>query len=158
MTSAKKGASTPETYIASLPEDRRPIIAAIRKVINDNLPPGFEETSSYGIGWVVPHSMYPPGYHCDSSTPLGFMGLVSQKRHISLYSMCLYGSNKHLEWFRREWPKHSKKKLDMGKSCIRFAKPEDVPLELIGQLAARVSPRQWIEIYESSMKKSKPSK
>jgi len=153
MTAAKSGATTPDQYVAGLPDERREIVAAMRKVINDNLPAGFKETSSYGIGWVVPHSLYPPGYHCDPRQPLGFMGLVSQKNYISLYSMCLYGANKHLEWFQKEWPKHSKKKLNMGKCCIRFAKPEDVPLDLIGKLAARVSPQQWIEIYEKALKR-----
>jgi Domain of unknown function (DU1801) len=152
MTAEKNGARTPDEYIAGLPDDRREIVAAMRKVINDNLPAGFKETSSYGIGWVVPHSLYPPGYHCDPKQPLGFMGLASQKNYISLYSMCLYGANKHLEWFQNEWPKYSNKKLNMGKSCIRFSKPEDVPLELIGKLAARVTPRQWIEIYEKALK------
>ena len=152
MAVEKNGARTPDEYIASLPDDRREIVTAMRKVINDNLPAGFMETSSYGIGWVVPHSLYPPGYHCDPKQPLGFMGLASQKNYISLYSMCLYGANKHLEWFQNEWPKYSKKKLNMGKSCIRFSKPDDVPLDLIGKLAARVTPQQWIEIYEKALK------
>ena len=152
MTAEKNGARTPDEYIAGLPDDRREIVAAIRKVINDNLPGGFKECSSYGIGWVVPHSLYPPGYHCDPKQPLGFMGLASQKNYISLYSMCLYGANKHLEWFQNEWPKYSNKKLNMGKSCIRFSKPGDVPLDLIGKLAARVTPQQWIEIYEKALK------
>ena len=152
MTGEKNGGRTPDEYIAGLPDDRREIVAAMRKVINGNLPAGFEECSSYGIGWVVPHSLYPPGYHCDPKQPLGFMGLASQKNYISLYSMCLYGGNKHLEWFQNEWPKYSEKKLNMGKSCIRFSKPEDVPLELIGKLAARVTPQQWIEIYEKALR------
>ena len=152
MTGEKNGGRTPDEYIAGLPDDRREIVAAMRKVINDNLPAGFMETSSYGIGWVVPHSLYPPGYHCDPKQPLGFMGLASQKNYISLYSMCLYGANKHLEWFQNEWPKYSSKKLNMGKSCIRFSKPDDVPLDLIGKLAARVTPQQWIEIYEKALK------
>jgi hypothetical protein len=146
-------ALTPDEYVRSLPDDRRDAIAAIRTVINDNLPAGFEERMAYGISWVVPHSLYPPGYHCDPSEPLWYMGLASQKRYIALYSMCLYGSNKHLEWFQNEWPKHSKKKLNMGKSCIRFTKFEDVPLDLIGQLAARVTPQQWIEICEKALTK-----
>ena len=152
MTGEKNGGRTPDEYIAGLPDDRREIVAAMRKVISDNLPAGFMETSSYGIGWVVPHSLYPPGYHCDPKQPLGFMGLASQKNYISLYSMCLYGANKHLEWFQNEWPKYSSKKLNMGKSCIRFSKPDDVPLDLIGKLAARVTPQQWIEIYEKALR------
>jgi hypothetical protein len=147
-------ALSPDEYVESLPDDRRAAVSAIRKVINDNLPAGFKECMSYGmIAWVVPHSLYPPGYHCDPKLPLGFMGLASQKNYISVYSMCLYGDRKHLEWFQNEWPKRSKKKLNMGKSCIRFAKPEDVPLDLIGQLASRVTPQQWIEIYEKALKR-----
>ena len=154
MTVAKNAATTPDEYVAGLPEDRREMISAMRKVINDNLPEGFKECLSYGmIGWVVPHSLYPPGYHCDPKLPLGFMNLASQKNHISLHAMCLYGGNKHLEWFQNEWPKHSKKKLNMGKACIRFAKPEDVPLDLIGQLAARITPQQWIDMYEKAIKR-----
>jgi Domain of unknown function (DU1801) len=154
MTTANNGVSTPEEYIASLPDTRREILAAMRKTINDNLPQGFREGIAYGmLSWAVPHSLYPPGYHCDPKLPLGFMGIASQKNHIALYSMCIYSSNKLLEWFQREWPKHSSKKLNMGKSCIRFAKPEDVPLKLIGQLASRVTPQQWIQIYEKALKR-----
>jgi hypothetical protein len=154
MTVAKNGGKTPDEYVALLPEDRREIVGAMRKVINDNLPAGFEECIAYGmIGWVVPHSLYPPGYHCDPKLPLGYMNLASQKNYISLHSMCLYGNNKALEWFQNEWPKHSSKKLNMGKGCIRFVKPEDVPLDLIGKLAARISPQQWIEIYEKMLKR-----
>jgi len=154
MTAAKNGATTPDEYVAGLPDERREIVAAIRKVINDNLPAGFEERMTYGmIGWVVPHSLYPPGYHCDPKLPLGFMSLASQKNYISLHTLCLYMGNKHLDWFQNEWPKYSTKKLNMGKGCIRFAKPEDVPLDLIGKLAARISPQQWIEIYEKALKR-----
>lgn len=146
-------AKTPDEYIAALPEDRKIAISSLRKVINDNLPKGFKETIGYGhISWVVPKEAYPPGYHCDPTLPLGFMGIASQKNHIALYSMCLYGHVEQLDWFRAEWPKHSSKKLDMGKSCIRFKNPADVPLQLIGELASQVSPREWIEIYEKARK------
>jgi uncharacterized protein DUF1801 len=156
MTVAKAVPSTPDEYIAGLPEERREIIAAIRKSVNDNLPAGCKECLTYGmIGWVVPHSLYPPGYHCDPKLPLGFMSLASQKNHIALYSMCLYGGNKHLEWFQNEWPKHTSKKLNMGKSCIRFTTPQDVPLELIARLASRVTPQQWIGIYEKALKRQR---
>lgn len=147
----QSNAATPDEYIAGLPEDRQIAISAIRKVINDNLPAGFKECMTYGhIGWVVPKETYPPGYHCDPSLPLGFMSLASQKNYIALYAMCLYGNEKHLEWFQTEWPKHSKKKLNMGKACIRFSKLEEVPLDLIGELASKVRPQQWIEIYEKA--------
>ena len=147
-------AQTPDEYIAGLPDDRKIAISAIRKVVNDNLPAGYKECMAYGhIGWVVPLETYPAGYHCDPSLPLGFMALASQKNHIALYSMCLYGHVEQLQWFQSEWPKHSKKKLNMGKSCIRFTKLEDVPLGLIGELASKVTPQQWIEIYEKALKR-----
>ena len=145
-------AKTPDDYIDSLPDDRKAALTALRRVINDNLPKGFKEEMGYGhMGWVVPKEMYPAGYHCDPTKPLAFMGIASQKNHIALYSMCLYGHVKQLDWFRSEWPKHSKKKLNMGKSCIRFNKLEDIPLDLIGQLASQVTPQQWIEIYENAL-------
>ena len=146
-------AKTADEYIAGLPDDRKIAISAIRDVVNKNLPKGFKECMTYSmIGWVVPLETYPAGYHCDPSLPLGFMALASQKNHIALYSMCLYGNGEQLDWFRSEWPKYSKKKLNMGKSCIRFTKLEDIPLELIGQLAAKIAPQQWIEIYEKAIK------
>jgi hypothetical protein len=146
-------AKTPEEYIETLPEDRSSAIAAIRKVVNDNLPAGFEEVMDGMIGWVVPHELYPAGYHCDPRQPLPFMGVASQKNYISFYSMCLYSDGKQLAWLQKEWPKHSSKRLDMGKCCVRFKKAADVPLGLIGQLAAKISPAQWIEIYEETMKR-----
>ncbi len=150
----QSNAKTPDEYIESLPEDRKAAVSAIRKVVNDNLPKGFKECMGYGaMGWVVPHELYPAGYHCDPKMPLSYMGVASQKNYISFYSMCLYGSDDQMDWFREEWPKYSKKKLDMGKSCIRFKKAEDIPLELIGKLASKLTPQQWIEIYEKSMKR-----
>lgn len=147
-------ATTPDNYIAELPYDRRQVIADIRDTINNHLPEGFKECMTYGmIGWVVPLELYPPGYHCDPKLPLGFMSLASQKNYISLYSMCLYSGAKELEWFQTEWPKHSTKKLDMGKCCIRFKKPGDVPLDLIAKLAAKVTPQEWIATYEQTRKK-----
>ncbi len=147
----QSNAATPEEYIAELADDRKEAISAIRKAINDNIDPGYKECMLYGgICWVVPHELYPPGYHCDPKLPLTFMGLGSQKNYLTVGAMCLYGEVDELEWFRNEWPKHSAKKLDMGKSCIRFKKLEDVPLDLIGQLASRTSPQRWIEIYERS--------
>lgn len=148
-------ASTPAEYVASLPDERRGAIDAVRKAINKNLPKGFEEGMGYGmLGWCVPHSLYSAGYHCDPKTPLPFIGLASQKNHIALYHMGIYSSTPLLDWFQAEWPKHSSKKLDMGKSCIRFKKPEDIPVALIGELCSKMTPQQWIDIYE----KSKPAK
>ena len=144
-------ATTPDDYIAGLPEERQSAIAALRKVISDSLPKGFKETMGYGhFGWVVPHETYPAGYHCDPSQPLPFMGVASQKNHIALYSMCIYSLSEQLKWFQSEWPKYTSKKLDMGKSCIRFKKFEAIPLKLIGELASQITPSEWIEIYEAS--------
>jgi hypothetical protein len=150
----RSDAKTPDEYVASLPGDRRQIVSDIRDAVNKNLPRGFKECMLSGmINWVVPHELYPDGYHCDPTQPLGLMGLASQKNYIALYSMSLYADGALLDWFKTEWPRHSQKRLDMGKSCIRFKKPEDVPLKLIGELAAKLTPQDWIEIYEKALKK-----
>ena len=147
-------ASTPDDYISGLPDDRKAALTAIRHAVNERIDPGFKEAMGYGMmGWVVPHSLYPAGYHCDPKQPLSYMGIASQKNFISIYSMCLYSDNDLLDWFRSEWPKHSSKKLDMGKSCMRFKKLDDVPLKLIGELAGKCTPQQWIEMYESVLKR-----
>ena len=147
-------ASTPDDYISGLPDDRKAALTAIREAVNERIDPGFKEAMGYGMmGWVVPHSLYPAGYHCDPKQPLSYMGIASQKNFISIYSMCLYSDNDLLDWFRSEWPKHSSKKLDMGKSCMRFKKLDDVPLKLIGELAGKFTPQQWIEMYESVLKR-----
>ena len=151
MTSTAK---TPDEYFASLPEDRQAAMEKLRSVVKKNLPKGFTETMGYGmVGWVVPHSKYPAGYHCDPKQPLPFAGMASQKNSISFYHMGLYAMPDLLNWFTAEYPKHSKTKLDMGKSCIRFKKPENIPFELIGQLMKKVSPDEWIAQYESVLKK-----
>ena len=143
-----------DEFIASLPEERREPIKILRAAIRKNLPKGFEEAVSGGmINWVVPHKLYPPGYHCDPKQPLPFLSLASQKNSISLYHMGLYGDPDLLKWFQDEWPKASKGKLDMGKSCVRFKKPTDIPFDLIGRLAAKVSPAVWITMYESAIKR-----
>ena len=146
-------ATTPEDYIDSLPDDRKTIISQMRKVISKNLPKGFKEGMSYGmISYCVPHSLYPPGYHVDPKQPLGFICIASQKNHIALYHMGLYSSGSWLKWFQDEWKKVSAKKLDMGKSCVRFKKADDVPLALIGELASKITPQEWIETYEKALK------
>jgi hypothetical protein len=143
-------------YIDSLSPERRQIINSIRKVILKNLPKGFQEEMNYGmIGYVVPHKIYPEGYHCDPTLPLPFLGLASQKNFIAIYHMGIYAQPKLLEWFQDEWRVHSTKKLDMGKSCIRVKKPEDVPLDLIGELVTKLTPQQWIGIYEKAFKNKK---
>jgi hypothetical protein len=141
-------AKTQKEYIAQLPSDRKKAIEALRKVILKNLPKGFSETISYGmIGYVIPHTIYPDGYHCDPAQPLPFIFIASQKNHIALYHMALYADKKLMEWFRKGYPKDSK--LDMGKSCVRFKKLEDIPMDLIGNLVKKVNVKDWIELYES---------
>ncbi len=147
-------ASTPDEYFATLPEDRRDAMAQLRKVIKKNLPKGFQEVMNYGMpGYVVPHKNYPSGYHCDPKLPLPFLGLASQKNSINFYHMGIYADPKLLKWFTTEFPKHSKKKLDMGKSCVRFKKPEDIPFDLLGELVSKMSPQDWIALYEKNLKR-----
>lgn len=147
-------ATTPEQYLSELSEDRKEAMLKLRNAIKGNLPQGFEEVISYGmLGYVVPHSIYPSGYHCDPKLPLPFINLASQKNFIALYHMGIY-ANKNLEsWFVSEYPKHVKTKLDMGKSCIRFKKMEDIPFDFIGELAAKVSVEDWISNYEKAYRK-----
>lgn len=144
-------ASTPEQYIAEAPEDRREALQKLRKVINVNLPKGFKEGMGYGmIGYAVPHEIYPAGYHCTPELPLPFMSFASQKNSINFYHMGIYANKELLDWFVAEYSKYSKKKLDMGKSCMRFKKPEDIPYALIGELVQKVSVDDWIATYEAS--------
>ncbi|MDD1776137.1 MAG: DUF1801 domain-containing protein [Candidatus Methanomethylicus sp.] len=146
-------ATSPEEYIDSLPDDRKKIISELRKIILKNLPKGFKEGMGYGmLGYVVPHSLYPKGYHSDPKQPLPFISIASQKNHIALYHMGLYGGE-YLDWFQKEWKKHTDKKLDMGKSCIRFKKAEDIPLDLIGELCTKITPQDWIAVYEKNLKR-----
>ncbi|WP_066223326.1 DUF1801 domain-containing protein [Formosa haliotis] len=147
-------ADTPEEYISQLPENRKEPVKALRQVILQHIPEGFQETMNYGmIGYVVPHKLYPNGYHCDPKLPLPFINIASQKNFIALYHMGIYADEALLQWFKTEYPKHSKYKLDMGKSCIRFKKPEDIPFELIGQLVSKIKVNQWIDTYEKTIKK-----
>ena len=144
-------AKTVKEYLASLPEDRRKVISAVRKVILKNLDKDYEEGMQYGaIGYYVPHRLYPHGYHCDPKIPLPFAGLGSQKNHMSVGMMCHYGDPAEDKWFRNAWLKTGKK-LDMGKCCVRFKKLEDVPLEVIGQAIKRVPARKYIAIYEKML-------
>lgn len=147
-------ANTIQEYISQLPEDRKEAIENLRKIISENLPKGFKEEMSYGmIGFVVPKSIYPKGYHCSPELPLPFLNIASQKNSINIYHMGIYADEKLLNWFVSEFPKHSKKKLDMGKSCMRFKKSEDIPYELIGELASKITPEQWIGMYERTFLK-----
>lgn len=146
-------ADTPEDYIRQLPDDRKVPMNKLRKIIKDNLPKGFEETLGYGmIGYVVPHSKYPEGYHCDPKLPLPFMNLASQKNFIAVYNMGIYVKKDVYDWFVSEYQKRCKCKLDMGKSCIRFKYLDDIPYELIGELASKITVDEWINYYESQIK------
>ena len=147
-------ATTPEQYLSELPEDRKEAMLKLRNAIKENLPQGFEEVISYGmLGYVVPHSIYPSGYHCNPKLPLPFINLASQKNFIALYHMGIYADKNLESWFVSEYPKHVKSKLDMGKSCIRFKKVDDIPFDLIGELAAKVTVEDWILNYEKAFKK-----
>lgn len=147
-------AKMPQEYIEGLPEDRKATIERLRNTILDNLPKGFEEKIQYGmLCYVVPFSLYQGGYHCDPKLPLPFLSLASQKNFIALYHMGIYANPKLLEWFVSEYPKHSKQKLDMGKSCIRFKKMDQIPYDLIAELLAKISPQDWIETYEKAFKR-----
>lgn len=150
----QSSAATPQEYIDSLPEDRKAAIEKLREVISTNLPSGFKECISYGmLGWVIPHSIYAPGYHCDPKLPLPFLSIASQKNFIAVYHMGVYADAALYDWFVGEFPNHSKFKLDMGKSCIRFKKPEAIPYELIGQLVSKMTPQNWIDLYEKMLKR-----
>jgi len=143
-------ATTVEQYFSELPEDRRLAIEAVREVILKNLDKNYEEGMQYGmIGYYVPHRVYPAGYHCDPRQPLPFAGLASQKNHMSLYLMCVYGESELSKWFMSSWAKTGKK-LDMGKSCVRFKKLEDLALDVIGEAIKRVPAKKFIEICESA--------
>lgn len=146
---------SPEQYMQQLPEDRKEVIAKLRKTVLDNLPEGFVEMINYGmLGYVVPHSLYPAGYHCDPALPLPFMNIASQKNFVALYHMGLYFDQELMDWFTAAYAKASKSKLDIGKSCIRFKKPEQIPFELIGQLTQKMSTQKWIALYESKRNKA----
>lgn len=147
-------ADTPEEYLEKIPAERKEPMEKLRQVILKNLPEGFEETISYGmIGYVVPHSIYPDGYHCSPELPLPFMNIASQKNFIALYHSGIYANEELLNWFVEEYPKHVKTKLDMGKSCIRFKKPEQIPYELIAELTTKMTVKEWVDTYEKAVKR-----
>ena len=148
-------ANSPEEYITQLPEDRQKPIEKLRTIIKENLPTGFEETISYGmIGYVVPHRIYPSGYHVNPEEPLPFISIASQKNFIALYHMGIYMNSDVLTWFREEYPKHVRTKLDMGKSCVRFKKLDTIPYELIGELSKKMSLEDYIKQYEAEVEKT----
>ena len=150
----QSNATIVEQYLAELPEDRKKAMSELRNVIKKNLPKGFKEGMGYGnMGWSVPHSTYPAGYHCDPKLPLPFLGIASQKNFIAVYHMGIYSDPALLKWFVNEFPKHSKAKLDMGKSCIRFKKMDQIPFKLIGELSSKMTPQDWITTYEKELKR-----
>ena len=145
---------TPQEYLQNLPEDRIEPFNKLRQLLLEKLPKGFEEQISYGmLAFVVPFSKYPDGYHCDKNQPLPFISLASQKNFIALYHMGIYANPELLDWFVSEFPKHSKQKLDMGKSCIRFKKMDQIPYDLIAELLTKISVEDWTATYEKLYKK-----
>ena len=147
----KSNTKTPQEYVDSLPEDRKIAVERLRQIIKLNLPEGFQEEMSYGmLGFVVPHSIYPKGYHCKPNLPLPFINIASQKNFIALYHMGVYANTELLNWFVAEYSIRVKTKIDMGKSCIRFKKMEEIPFELIGELATKTTVSDWISIYENN--------
>jgi hypothetical protein len=150
----KATGKTVDEILISLTEDRAEPFNKLHDVIVNNLPKGFEAGISYGgLGYIIPHSIYPAGYHCKPIEPLPFAGLASQKNSINFYHMGIYSKPELYNWFVAEFPKHTKQKLDMGKSCIRFKKMDDIPYELIGELMTKMSMEEWISIYENNLKK-----
>ena len=147
-------ATTVDEYINAAPDDRKEALQKLRNVILDNLPEGFQECISYGmIGYVIPYSIYPKGYHCSPELPLPFLSFASQKNSINIYHMGMYANPELYNWFVSEYPKHSSQKLDIGKSCLRIKKPENIPFELIGELVKKISTSDWITLYESAFRK-----
>ena len=147
-------ATTPDEYVNAVDDVRREAFEKLRETILENIPVGFREEISYGmIGYVVPHQLYPSGYHCDPKLPLPFVTIAAQKNFIALYHMGIYAMPELLDWFVRQFPGYSKAKLDMGKSCIRFKKTSDIPYELIGQLMQKMSVEDWVSVYESQFKR-----
>jgi len=147
-------AKTAEEYINEVPEERREYFIKLRETIVKNIPKEFEEQINYGmIGYVVPHKLYSPGYHCNPKLPLPFASIASQKNFIALYHSGIYANPKLHDWFVKEYPKHSKLKLDMGKSCIRFKKFDQIPYQLIAQIMKKISVKDFITQYEKIIKK-----
>ncbi len=150
----KNTASSIDEYLAQLPADRADAMHRLRQLAREKLPDGFTEVMGYGMpGYVVPHSLYPAGYHCDPKLPLPFLNFASQKNFIAVYHMGLYAMPELLDWFTKAYAERVKGKLDMGKSCIRFKKTELIPYELLGELFEKVSVEDWVNCYESNFKR-----
>jgi hypothetical protein len=147
-------AKTPAQYIKELPEDRKLPMTTLRNIITKNLPDGFKEGMSYGmICYAIPHSLYPDGYHCDPKQPLPFLSIASQKNFVAVYHMGIYADPVLMKWFLDAYPKHTITRPDMGKSCIRFKKMENIPYQLIGELAGKMTANEWITLYEQNLRK-----
>ncbi|SHG89703.1 DUF1801 domain-containing protein [Winogradskyella jejuensis] len=147
-------ADSPEDYISQLPDDRKAAVTKLHNLIKDNMPEGLEAGIGYGmLAYFVPKSIYPAGYHCKPFPPLPFINVASQKNFIALYHSGLYAKKELYDWFVAEYPKHAKNKLDMGKSCVRFKKVEDIPYDLIKELLGKMTVEEWIDIYEAAIKK-----
>src|SRR6476660_1769309 len=147
-------ALTPEQYIKELPANRKEPVSKLRETVLKNLPKGFKELMGYGmLGYVVPHELFPAGYHCDPKQALPFMGIASQKHFVAFYHMGIYASPELLKWFTTEYTKLSPSKLDMGKSCIRFKKTENIPYKLLGELVKKVTVKDWINLYEKNLQR-----
>jgi uncharacterized protein YdhG (YjbR/CyaY superfamily) len=147
-------AATIADYVEQIPEDRKEIFKELLSIFRTHLPKGYEECLSYGMpAFSVPHSLYPSGYHVSPQVALPFISIASQKNFIALYHMGLYATPELISWWKEEYPKHSKRKLDMGKSCVRFKKMDDIPFQLIKELAQKITPEQWIATYEKQLKK-----
>lgn len=152
----KANGSSVNEILANVSEDRLEAFNKLHESIVNSMPKGFEAAISYGgLGYVVPHSLYPAGYHCKPAEPLPFAGIASQKNAINFYHMGIYANPELLNWFVEEYPKHCKQKLDMGKSCIRFKKFNEIPFELIGELMKKMTVQDWIDLYEASFRKGK---
>lgn len=149
-------ATTVDEYLSEVPSERQEAMNKLRKVILKNLPKGFKEVMSYGMmGYCVPHAIYQPGYHCNPKDPLPFAGLASQKNSINFYHMGIYADARLLKWFTDEYTKTGLGKLDMGKSCMRFKKPESIPFDLLGELCTKMTVDDWIKLYEKNLSSGK---
>lgn len=147
-------ASSVEDYLDKIPGERKTYMEKLRNIILKNLPKGFKEDLTYGmIGYVVPHDIYPAGYHCDPKLPLPFLSIASQKNFIGFYHMGIYADKELYDWFVGEYYKHAKYKLDMGKSCIRFKRMDDIPYDLLGELVRKMTAEDWIDLYEKNVKR-----
>ena len=145
---------TVDDYLENISENRKEYFLKLRSIIVQNLPFGFKEVINYGMpSYVVPHCLYQPGYHCDPKLPLPFVSIASQKNFIAIYHMGIYANPNLISWFIEEYPKHCKRKIDMGKSCIRLKHLEDIPFDLIGELMTKMSVDDWISLYDKNIKK-----